>query len=406
MKSMDVRQFCIDHWRLLSLYGLVLITVLITATLKLHTLLPGFSSTELQTYQSSTSLRTILHHPVNAPFLLVGWLIVKAHVAQPLLYFRMVSVALGLCTLAIFCGLLYYWHGHRVALFGTLLFGTSDWFLHAARLGTPSVLLFGLFLLIACGVWLQATKSPYAILALLLLSAGLMYVPGMPWLIGLSLIVSWKRLNDIFTKQLGLVSIGTILAIAMLAPLGWAIYQTPSIGKVLLNLPATGWPVPLTVLRHVAEVPLHIFVYGQGTPAFYLGHLPVLSVFTSVMFILGGYVYLRHVGLQRVKLLLTILITGTIVAGLGGSTDLGLLVPFLYFVASVGIGYLFSQWFSVFPRNPIAQMICVLCMLGVVLLVVTYNARTYFISWPNASETRAYFIHSDIGSPKRFDTIY
>lgn len=405
MKSFNLRRFCFDHWRILSLYVLLLVTLLITTTLKLHSLLPGFSAGEVQTYQASASLKTILHNPVNAPYLILSWIVVKAHVSQPLVYFRAISAWLGLCILALFCGLLYYWHGHRIALLGTLLFGTSGWFLHITRLGTPEVLVFGLFALVACGVWLQATQNPYGMLAILLLSAGLMYVPGMPWFIGLSIAINWKRLDAMFSKQLPIVTVGTIAAIILLIPLGWAIYESPHIGKVILNLPAQGWPPLLPTLKHIAEVPLHLFVYGQGNAVFTLGHLPVLNIFSTIMFGFGAYVYVRHADLQRFRLFVAFMAAGCVVVGLGGPTTLGLLVPFLFMVVSAGIEYLFGQWFFVFPRNPVAQIVGVAAIVCVVLLAFTYNVRAYFISWPNADSTEAAFARSDIGSPKTSDTI-
>jgi hypothetical protein len=406
MKPVNIRQFCIDHWRVLSLYGALLLVLLITVTLKLHTLLPGFSSGEVQTYQASESLRTILHHPVNAPYLVLSWLIIKLHTSQPLLYLRMVSAWLGLCTLTIFCGLLYYWHGHRVALIGTLLFGTSGWFLHIARLGTPAVLMFGLFVLVACGLWLQTTQNPYAMAALIILGAGLMYVPGMVWLIALYTVFNWKWLYKSFTKQLRVVTVGAIIAAGMVVPFGLAIVQTPSIGKIVLNLPARGWPSFATILRQIAQVPYHIFLYGQSSPVFGLGHLPVLSVFGVVMFGFGMYQYARRASRYHLRLIGTLLIAGAIVIGLGGMTNVGLLVPFLYLVVSSGVGYLFDQWYSVFPKNPLAQAIGLLCVCLLVLLVVTYNTRAYFISWPNATSTKATFALTDIGSRETFDTIH
>jgi hypothetical protein len=405
MKPINIRQFCIDHWRILSLYGLLLLTLLITTTFKLHTLLPGVNAGELRTYHSSESLKTILNHPVNAPYLILSWVVIKLHASQPIIYLRIISAWLGLCSLTIFCGLLYHWHGHRVALFGTLLFGTSSWFLHIARLGTPAILMFGLFGLVACGVWLQASRSPYAIVALLLVSASLMYVPGMPWLIGLTILVNWKFLDRAFTKQLVLISSGTIASIILLVPLGLAIYNTPSTAKVILNLPVKGWPSVSLVLRHIADVPLHIFLYGQGNPVFELGHLPVLSVFSTAMFGFGAYSYIRHARLRRFRVLVAILLGGAVVIGLDGITNVGLLVPFVYLIASAGIGYLLDQWFAVFPKNPLAQTIGVACMGVLIFMVLTYNLRSYFISWANATSTKSNFRLSDIGSRERFDTI-
>lgn len=405
MKSLDIRQFYLNHWRMICLYALLFATLLITLMYRLHTLLPGFTDSEVQTYRSSESLKYILHHPVNAPYLILGWFVIKAHTSQPLVYFRELSAWLGMAILAIFCGLLYFWHGHRAALLGTLLFGTSGWFLHVARLGTPDILTFGLLALLACSVWLQTTMSPYATVVLLLLSAGLMYVPGMPWLIGLSIIINWKRLDNFLSRNLALASTGMVAAILLLIPLGWGLYQTPSIGKTLLNLPATGWPHILPTLRHIVGVPLHVFLYGQNVPVLALGHLPVLNVVEATMFVFGTYLYLHHIGLQRFKVLLAMLIGGGIVAGLGGPTTVAILVPILFLIVGAGIAFLLDRWFVVFPVNPLAKGLGVASMTLLVLLVFAYNLRVYFVSWPNASITKANFALADIGSPKTSDTI-
>lgn len=405
MKSFDIRQFYIDHWRMIGLYVFLVLILVFAVTYKLHSLVPGFTASEVQTYQASESLKTIFHNPVNAPYHLLGWIVIKAHTSEPLVYFRVISAWLGLCTLALFCGLLYYWHGHRVAILGTILFGSSDWFLHIARLGTPAVLMFGILALIACGVWLQATMSPYAMLILLLLSAGLMYVPGMPWIILASLLVNWRRLDTFFSKRLLTVTIGMIVAIGLLVPLGWAIATTPRTAKLLLNLPSSGWPSLTSTLKHLAAVPLHVFVYGPSSPVFSLGHLPVLSVFASAMFLFGVYYYLQHRPLHRCVVLASLIVVGGIVTALGGPTNIGLLTPLLFLVASAGIGYLFKEWFHVFPRNPIAQGVGVGSLAFLVLLTGAYTTRAYFVSWPDASSTRAVFAKADIGSPKTSDTI-
>lgn len=405
MKAFNIRQFCIDHWQVICLYGLLFLTLFITLTFKLHSLLPGFNIAEVQTYQSSKSLAYIFHHPVNAPYLILGWLVLSAHSAQPLFYLRTASIALGLGIAAIFCGLLYYWHGHRIALLGTLLFTTSGIFLHSARFGAPDILIFGLLMLIACGVWLQATASPYAMVLLLILSAGLMYIPGMPWIIGLCILINWQRLDGFFSKQLPIVSIGALVAICMLIPLGWDVYQTPSIVKTLLNLPANGWPRLLPTLRHIVGVPIHVFAYGQGGSVFMLGHLPVLNAFEAAMFLFGAYLYVRHFKLYRFKVLTALLIASCIIVSLGGPTNISLLAPILFLIVSAGIDYLLEQWFRVFPRNPLARAIGMSCMTALVLLVFAYNLRVYFVSWSNANSTKANFMLADVGSLETFDTI-
>ncbi|HEV2403622.1 MAG TPA: hypothetical protein VGS08_05490 [Candidatus Saccharimonadales bacterium] len=391
MKTLNIRQVLIDHWENITFFGFLFIVIASFLSFRLNSLLPGFSSSEIAAYQGSNSLNYIFHHPVNAPFSVLGWLIVRSHLAHSLLYFRLLSAGLALVVIAIFCGILYYWHGLRTALLGTLLFGFSSWVLHTARLGTADILQFGFFALIACGIWLQATASRLAIISVLVLGAMLLYVPGMIWLIAVGMIVSWRFLDNYFTRRLGAVTIGTILALGIIAPLAWAIYQTPSIAKVLLNFPNGSWPMPIATIHNFIDVPVRLFIYGQANPVIWLDHLAVLSVFGSVMFILGGYAYLRHFGLKRTKLLLILLIACCAVIALGGSTSLTLIVPFIYLVVAAGIDYMLRQWLLVFPRNPVARTIGVGSMIVVLVLAVTYQTKQYFVAWPQVPSTRSAF---------------
>lgn len=398
VKPLDIRQIFRAYWQPITLFGLLLVFVAALLTYKLGTLLPGFSGSELHTYQGSLSFQHILHNPINAPFSVLGWAIVKTHLSHPLIYLRVISATLALGTVGTFCAILYYWHGKNTALLGTFLFCTSSWFLHTARGATPDVLMFGFFILVACGVWLRATNSPYALIAALLLCGVLLYVPGMASLIVLGLALNWRSLDRIFSRRLWSVTLGAILFLAILAPLGWDLYHTPMLAKTLFGLPTQGWPTPFTLLRNFLEVPVRIFIYGQSNPAAWLDHLAVLSVFETVMFLFGCYAYLHHFGLRRSKLMLLIFMVGSLVIGLGGETSLSLLLPFVYLVVAAGVDYMLGQWFKVFPRNPIAQTVGVVSFLIVVLLGMTYQTRQYFVAWPQNDTTQAVFTHTDPSS--------
>jgi len=353
--------------------------------------LPGYSATALHTYESSLNFSTILHHPLNAPFLLLTHGIIVLHTHHTLLILRGITAGLGLATLVLFCVIVRYWHGTRTALFGTLLLGTSSWFLPTARSGTPLILTFGLFALIACGVWLRATASGIAVLLGLVIAALLVYVPGMIWLIGLGIVWQWHTLDRAFKKNLVAVTLAGFLFVALIAPLVWSVIHTPALIKPLLNLPDQGWPVPLTVLHNLIDVPINVFIHGKPDAPTPIGQLPVLDVFGTIMFFLGGYVYLRHLGLHRSRLLLAIFIGSGAVVSLGGSMGLSLLVPFLYLIIAVGVGYMLDQWFTKFPRNPIAQAIGMGVMSAVVLLTVSYHLRLYFVAWPQNAATQSAF---------------
>jgi hypothetical protein len=50
-----------------------------------------------------------------------------------------------------------------------------------------------------------------------------------------------------------------------------------------------------------------------------------------------------------------------------------------------------AQWFTVFPRNPIARGsgIAVICLM--LFFSVLYQTRVYFVAWPHTTATRQAF---------------
>jgi hypothetical protein len=66
-------------------------------------------------------------------------------------------------------------------------------------------------------------------------------------------------------------------------------------------------------------------------------------------------------------------------------------MPIIYLVVAAGIAHLLNQWFSVFPRNPIARTIG-WSLIGIVLvLVCSFHLVHYFVGWPQASATHEVF---------------
>ncbi|HSW65750.1 MAG TPA: glycosyltransferase family 39 protein [Bacillota bacterium] len=379
------------QWQPLALYGLLVIAFGWLLWWQLGTLTGGYSGNEAQSIQASSSLKYIFHHPLNAPHtLLVNGLL---HINQHnLIITRLTSVIFGLLTLSIFYWLVRYWHGQRSAFFGTLLFGTSAWFLHTARLGTPDVLLFMLLALTACAIWLKQKPGPWPLFISFVLAAGLLYVPGMIWFIGAGILWRWKSIDKIFNKQLWMVSLGALILLATLTPLGWAIFKSPDLAKQIAGLPATGWPDPWASARALLQVPVHIFFRGPFTPEHWLARIPLLDAFATAMFGLGGYLYLKHFGLARTKVLIAVLVLGAVLVALGGGVSLTVIVPFLFIMVAAGVGFMLDRWWTVFPRNIIAQSVGAGLICIAVLASCWYALRHYYVAWPNASTTRAIFV--------------
>jgi hypothetical protein len=373
-------------WRHAMLYAALIAAAAGLLWFQLGTLPGGYSLNEAGTAGQAVTWKHILDNPVNAPFSAA----VKALgyvLNDPLYITRIVAAVCGFGALVLFYGIARYWYGERTALMGAVLFGTSAWFLHTARLGVPDVLLFGVLALIACFIWLKHTSSSWALLACFVVSSLLLYAPGMFWFVAIGLIWQWRVIDRQFKKNLWAMGVGGLILIAVLTPLGLALYHHPDMAKVFAGLPAQGWPDVIASLKRLAEIPFHLFVRGDFPAERWVGNVPVIDYFTTAMFALGGYVYCKHIKLKRFWLVAATLIVGAVLASLGGAVTLTIIVPFIYIVAAAGAGFMLDRWLVVFPRNGIAQAFGTGLVCLALLTASWYSLRHYFIAWPQTTET-------------------
>ncbi len=295
-------------------------------------------------------------------------------------------------TLGCFFFILRRWQNTRIAVLGTILFGLSSAFTQTARLGTPNVLLFGLVILAAAGLWLRSGQKRLPALAV---GAGIvllaLYVPGLIWFVLAGVV--WRRrviLEELKYLRWWTVGIGVLVIIGLALPLAVAGYKHP-----FILLTAAGLPQQLPSLHqlgsNLANSPLQIFIRSPLMPGFWVGRTPILDVFASAMFALGVYAEIRYRRLDRARLLLGVLVLGTILITLGGPVTLTLLVPFVYLVVAAGVTYLLHEWFSVFPLNPIARSLGVTVLVLAIAASCAYQLDRSFIAWPHEPATRAAF---------------
>jgi hypothetical protein len=384
-----VREYFVSNWQSLAWYGGLFAVLAGALVWKLNTLVPGYSQPEIDTYNSSQNLSGLLDNPLNAPFLV---LVRGLSYLNPDSYSvtRVASVMCAFAVLIIFAMLLRNWHDQKTTIIGTLLFGLSAWFLHTGRLGTPEVLWYAVFGLLACSFWLKKTNSGLALTVTFLLTAAALYVPGMVWFVALGIIWQWKVLDQLFKKHLLAVTIGGILFLASLAPLAWAMYQHHVIIKPWLGIPHD-FPNPIDMVKNMVDAVFHLLVRGEANPVVWLGTAPVLDVFALIMLILGGYLYMRHFRLARTPIFIGILLVTLGLMTLGSPVTYTVVLPVLYLVVAGGISHLMNDWFKIFPRNPIARgigwgLICI-----VVALAIGYHVTHYFVGWPQASATYEVF---------------
>jgi len=389
MNVQRLRQSITSHWDSIAWYG-GLFGVLGAALIwKLNTLVPGYGQPEVDTYNASQSVHNILDNPLNAPFLLLVRALSFIH-PDSYVVTRIAAVMIGLAVLVMFAIILRNWHDRRTTLIGTLLFGLSAWFLHAARLGTPDILMFGVFALVVCSFWLKHTNNWPALVVSFLAAAGLLYVPGMVWFIVLGFVWQWKVIERIFKRHLLTITLSGLAFVAAIVPLVWAFYKDHSLIKPWLGLPP-GWTSPVDMIQNVLAVPFHLFVRNGADPLRWLGTAPILDVFALVMFVLGGYLYLRHYKLARTPIFIGVMaVTGGLMV-IGTTITFSVIMPFIYLVVAAGISHLLNLWFGVFPRNPIARTIG-WSLVGIALaLACSFHLVHYFVGWPQASATHEVF---------------
>ncbi len=401
MRLERLRNLIADMWQPLLLYGGLFAVLGSLLYFRLGTLLPGYTQQEVAAFEASDKAKDIFLNPLDAPFTLVthGLTYLSQH---SYLLTRVAATLFGLATLVAFCWLLQHWYGRRVALFGTILFGCSAWFLHTARFGGPDVLMFLVIMLVAAGVWLKKSSNPLALLICFGLGAALLYVPGMVWILLLAVIWQWRTIDRIMKNHLWMVSLGGLILVAAVAPLGWFIYKNPEMWRTLIGLPQSGFDVS-EILSNLYQIPMAFFFrYADAEPTTWLSNLAILDIFSIAMLFLGGYVFIRHARLQRVALVTVTILVGIVLISLGGAVSLSLIVPFVYLIIAAGIGFLFTRWFEVFPRNPIAHILALVLVSLALITACSYQLRHYFIAWPRNAETRSVYT---IPEPVVSDTI-
>lgn len=359
----------------------------IVLTWRLGTSPAGISATELD--QCSGAMPA-----VYAPYYWLMHLLPVDCGVNHTFWLRLPSVLFAMLAGTLFVTAVKNWFGHRTAIYAAALFLLASWFLHAGRLAAPEVMLLAIV-----PAWLalfqRARFNPdsrltglYAVLTISLT----LFVPGGIWFVLLAAI--WKGNEAIsFLRR-----IPVKLTIPMVAiPLAASIYLIIGLSQHQAQLWTwMGWPGEqpwLTILRHIAAVPFHLFARGPEAPMLWLAHRPILDVFTTAMVIIGSIRIIRHASHPKLIVIIALSIVCVILTGLraSGIATLNLIVPLMYFLAAGGIHAMLRRWFQIFPRNPFAKWLAYSLMAIVVTGAVILNLRDYFVAWPNSTATRQVF---------------
>jgi len=378
-------------WRPVALFTGVSLFFLALLWFRLDSLVPGFSDNELSARASSGTTKILIANPLELPHKLLQFVPQYFKHFGPLAM-RSASTIIGLFGIICFYVVLRGWYTKRIALLGTLLFATSSWFLHFARLGTADVSYILFFGVVACTIWLQKERLTWVgAAASMALVVALLYMPGMVWFVVPALFWQIARIARMLSKQNpAYLTLLAFIGTALMIPLGWALYKDPTLIRTYFGLPQM-FPAPLDILNNIAHVPSQIFLQGPKNPEIWLGRLALLDWFASTMFVLGAYAFWRRRKLDRTWIFIYVFVVGSIFVGLQGPVSITLLLPFVYVFVAAGVALMLQQWFTVFPVNPFARWAGASLLILAVVLTSFYNVSHYFVAWPNAPETKQVF---------------
>jgi hypothetical protein len=285
-----ISKFMGTFWRQLLAYSLVMVFVGAVLWFHLGTLVPAFSLPELAARAEASSLHKLLANPLFLPHKLIQYSFLRLGKSSPF-WMRSASAIWSLGIILVFFDIIREWYSRRIAIMGTLLLLTSAWFLHFARLGTPTIMLTTSIGLLWVGLRLRSTAAPRirTLLASIFILGVSMYVPGLVWLIVPMLI--WQRhlIWSEFTKiPKTLAAVTWALVGIGLAPLVYGLIRHPLLIRDWLMIPSRFSPG--LFWSYAWHIPVWLAVRGPVLPVYWLGHVPMFDSFSVAMALLGIFV--------------------------------------------------------------------------------------------------------------------
>ncbi len=349
-----------------------------------------FSTTfyAFHSYGFQILLDNSLFLPLKLPIFVLSHLGVNDIVAL-----RSVASFYGLLSIVIIFSLMRRLFTKRIANIGTILVLTSSWFLQSSRIISPVVMyLFSMTLILLIVALLRVKKRQKLTATLITVClASVVYTPGL--IVLFLMLFFWQR-KDAYRiiknipKWFFIALI--LLFIVLVSPLFYSMIYG-NLG-IVAYLGAPSVLEPVEWLKRLAFIPVYVFIRGPLEPTFNVARLPIMDMFSSVLLLLGGYSYVTKIKEQKyTKIILTVLIFSSGFIALNGPLLLPLLLPVIYLFVAIGVALLLQQWFTVFPKNPLARSLGVILLCLALATISFYHCKRYFIVWPNSPATKTVF---------------
>lgn len=377
-----------ESWRQYIWYGLIVAGATIILWHQLYKLIPVATNGEVIARDGARTYQLLLENPLFLPHKVLQLL---AYIAglDGLLTSRLISTLFALLVIVFFYRVIRTWYTPRMAFFASTLLLTSSWFLHTARSATPTIMFALSIGLFWAGLRLSVQKPRNTSLVIAtVLTSMLLFVPGFIWLIIGGVIWQRKKIRaELQRASNWLIGLASTALLASVSILGYAFWQKPSLALEWLGMPTT--INLLDTLTDFVLTPYHLFVRAPFQPDVWLGRIPYIPIALTILFGFGCYVLYKSITLDRMRALIAVFLVGSLLASLQGAVSLVIILPIIFVAIAAGLALLLQQWFTVFPRNPIARGVGIAGVGIFVLFASTYGMYQYFIAWPKNPDTKA-----------------
>jgi len=391
MKLKNYRFLLKNHYT--YLYFAALALLIFVLLYRLGNLVSGVSPGEVAAAQAKYGWHGLSNSFFYFPLKLVRSIDFKLFAVHGQSLTRLPNALFGLLSALSFSFIIYVWHGKKISILSTFLFITAAWFLHASRLASYDILyLWGsISLLLTQCLLSEYSESKLATLLSFFIWGLLLTIPGFIYLL-LVFFVLEKNLIIVayFKNSTNTYKLLDILALIIWLPLTIKTLIHSANLKIYLGLPSH-FPNIGHITKDFFAVAVHLFIRGPEYTNIWLGKAPILDFFVLALCVIGIYFYITHIKSSRAKLLFSLFTASYILIALGGAVTLSLIVPFAYIFAATGMAYLLHEWFSVFPKNPIARRLGISILCLAVFFSSLYNLRAYFVAWRHDPTTHQSF---------------
>jgi 4-amino-4-deoxy-L-arabinose transferase-like glycosyltransferase len=380
-------------WRGLSLLTSVICICFAFFFWRLSSLTPGLSPAEANAKSSSRFLHPILQDPVYAPHKILQHLS-QAVKPENIAALRLPSVIFALVCCFCFYKLAVSWFGRAIGLFSSLIFATLPLMIISARQASPEITFFSPIIFMWLYTWLVKQRSNKSLAWFLTLFAAaiFIYTPGLlVWLLLTFIVARRKILAAISAVPIWVSALGLFLVASSLGVIASAAIKHLDVLKsIALVPPHTDGAIG--ILKVTGWMVSSLFVRTGHSDSLVLGRLPILNILLLALMVFGVYA-MQGVARRKAAALGSLVLFAVLAAGINDNVAmLAMAIPALAIFIAAGLRYLYIEWRSIFPRNPVPKTFALALIAAVSASQIYFGLHYALVAWPHSAATRTVYV--------------